>query len=95
MNNVHLHKAYKIVEKKHKRYSDHYGIPATDCLVVPVKNYGEDLCCDVRWEDDNGELQLKENVIFNREYLIPIHPILDPSRHEMWTHYYSQHQETN
>lgn len=88
MNNIHLHKAYKIVEKKHKKYSEHYSIPAGECLVVPLKDYGADVCCDVRWEDSNGELQLKQNVIFTKEYLMPIQPLLDQSRQEMWEHFY-------
>lgn len=93
MNNIHLQKPYKILQRKHKKYSDHYGIPAIDALVVPVRDFGEEVCCDVRWEDSNGELQFKEKVIFSKEYLIPIQPLLDQSRHEMWYHYYSQHQE--
>lgn len=88
MSSIHLLKPYKILQRKHKKYAAHYDIPSQDCLVIPVKDYGEDICCDVRWEDSNGELQIKEKVFFNREYLVPIHPILDPSRHEMWMHYY-------
>jgi hypothetical protein len=92
MTNIKLGTAYKIIETRHKRYIEHYQIPAPECLVVPVKSYGSDLACQVRWEDEWGVLHLKENLLFNSENLKPINPLLDSRLFEIWQHYHAEAQ---
>lgn len=86
--NIHLRKPYKILPHKTKRYAQHYQIPAETCLVIPLRDYGDEVACDVRWEDDNGELQMKEQVIFNTENLEPINKLINTELYELWEHYY-------
>jgi hypothetical protein len=86
--NLKLTKAYKIVPQKLKRYESHYKMPADRSLVVPLKILGEEVSCDIRWEDDNGELQLLQNKIFLADNLVPLNPMLDVKLHELWQHYY-------
>jgi hypothetical protein len=86
---VQLGKPYKISQHKLKRYADHYNIPSDNCVVVPVKSFGDDLSCEVRWEDANGELQLRNDLLFSQENIEPLNAFKDPALHELWQHYYS------
>ncbi len=88
MTNIKLGTGYKIIETRIKRYNSHYQIPAHDCLVVPLKSYGEDLSCEVRWEDEYGVLHSKSALLFNNENLKPLNPLLDSKLFEIWQHYY-------
>jgi hypothetical protein len=90
MSFIRLKQPYKIAQHKLKRYSLHYNIPADNCLVIPVKDYGDDVACDVRWEDDNGELQMKERLFFKAENIEPIDGIRNYLLHELWAHYYDR-----
>ena len=88
MANIKLGTGYKIIETRYKRYIEHYQIPASECLVVPLKSYGQDFSCEVRWEDGYGVLHVKESLLFNSENLKPLNPLLDSKLFEIWQHYY-------
>jgi hypothetical protein len=85
---IHITKPYKIVPSKHKRYGSHYNIPADRALVVPMKMLGTEVSCDVRWEDDNGEHKILQNIVFVSDYLVPLNVFIDQQLHELWQHYY-------
>ena len=86
---IHLKQPYKITLHKLKRYAAHYNIPAESCVVVPVASFGHDHSCEVRWENANGELQLKNGLFFSEENIEPLDALKDPGLHEIWLHYYS------
>jgi len=88
MSDIRLKKPYKILSIKHQRYSEHYQIPSGKCLIVPTKAYGDDMACDVRWEDLNGEQQLREKLFFSKENIEPIDPMYNFELHELWVNYY-------
>lgn len=88
MANIKLGTGYKIIETRYKRYIEHYQIPSSECLVVPLKSYGTDLSCEVRWEDEYGVLHSKGPLLFTGENLKPINPLLDSKLFEIWQHYY-------
>lgn len=79
---------YKIAPLRAKRYASHYNIVPERCLIVPLKTLGNEVSCDIRWEDDNGELFLLENKIFVNENLVPLNSMLEPKLQELWQHYY-------
>jgi hypothetical protein len=85
---IHLNQAYRIIPTRFKRYEAHYKIPSADVLVVPLKELGEEVLCDLRWEDSNGVMQVINNVMFVKENLIPLNGMLDVKLLEIWTHYY-------
>lgn len=85
---IHLGQPYKIIERRRKRYDDHYQIPSDKCVIVPLKEYDEDLSCDVHWEDPNGVMQRKSQLLFNQNNLEPLDSITDFQLHEIWQHYY-------
>ena len=72
-----------------KRYAAHYQIPSETCVVVPIKKVGDEFSCDVRWEDANGELQQKTDVLFIAENIEPLNEFVDSSLHDLWKHYYA------
>lgn len=86
---IHLKKPYKIIRARHKRYESHYGIPSADVVVVPLRELGDDMSCDIRWEDPNGQLQVIHNAMFSRDNLEPLNQMLDMKLHEIWSHYYA------
>jgi hypothetical protein len=85
---IHLKKPYKIIQHKHKRYSEHYKIPAENALVVPLKEFGAEVSCDVRWEDGNGELHVIHQILFTNDNIMPLNPLLEDKLHDLWLHYY-------
>lgn len=86
---IKLKQPYKIIQHKQKRYEDHYHIPSNNCVVIPIKQYGDDLSCDVRWEDATGQqLQLKD-LFFSQQNIVPLDPLKDFKLHELWEHYYA------
>jgi hypothetical protein len=87
---VHLNKPYKVVGYKQKRYDAHYHIPSAESLVVPTRNFGDEVLCDVRWEDDNGELKVLHEKMFMNDNLIQLNPMLDEKLFEIWEHYYNR-----
>jgi hypothetical protein len=85
-----LNAPYKIIHHKQKRYESHYLIPAATTLVVPLKELGEEVSCDVRWEDTNGELKVLHNKLFIVDNLVPLNAMVDVKLHEIWEHYYDK-----
>src|ERR1043165_1588940 len=83
-----LNKPYRILTTRVKRYATHYQIPAEYSLVVPVKALGEEVLCDIRWEDENGELHVIHNALFVNSNLIPLNQLPDGKLIELWEHYY-------
>ena len=80
---------YKIEPHQVKKYAAHYNISPQKCLIVPVKLFGNEASCDIRWEDDNGEVFLLQNKFFECENLVPLSSMLDVKLHELWQHYYN------
>lgn len=87
---IHLNKPYKIIDFRQKRYDVHYNIPSANSLVVPVKNFGDEVLCDVRWENENGELKVLHEKMFTNENLIRLNPLIDEKLFEIWAHYYKE-----
>jgi hypothetical protein len=87
---IRINTPYKIIQHKLKRYEAHYQIPAAQALVVPLKELGEEVSCDVRWEDSNGELQVLHNKLFIVDNLIQLNAMVDVKLHEIWEHYYEK-----
>jgi hypothetical protein len=85
---IKLTKPYKIASHKVKRYTLHYGIPAERVVVVPMKLLGAEVLCDIRWEDENGELQFLDNKMFLIDNLVPLNPLLELELQQLWEHYY-------
>ena len=88
--NIRLNKPYKIIRERLKRYTSHYRIPADKALVVPIKKFGNEVSCDIRWEDERGRLHLIENRIFVSENLVPLNALSEMELFELWEHYYSE-----
>ncbi len=88
-----LNKPYRIAPSKVKRYADHYQIPAAYSLVVPMKALGEEVLCDIRWEDDNGELHVLHKAMFVYNNLVPLDQLPDGKLFELWNHYYEREAE--
>jgi len=82
-----IDRPYKIIPPKHKRYGAHYSIPAGEVVVMPVKELGDEVLCDVRWEDDGGHLHVLHNAVFVKENLTPLDAMLDNDLFEIWDHY--------
>lgn len=80
---------YKIATRRVKKYAAHYNINPELCLIVPTRVYGDEVSCDIRWEDANGELRLLQDKFFVCENLVPLNEMLDPKLMELWTHYYN------
>lgn len=87
--NIHLNQPYKIVPLRDMRYDRHYNIPSADSLVVPIRNFGDEVLCDVRWENENGELKVLHEKMFINENLIPLNPLIEEKLFELWDHYYN------
>ena len=86
---VHLNQPYKIIPTRYKRYESHYGIPAADVVVVPIKELGEEVSCDIRWEDNDGQLHIIQHSMFVKENLVPLNQMVDLKLFEIWNHYYN------
>jgi len=80
---------YKIEPHQAKKYAAHYNILPQKCLIVPVKLFGNEASCDIRWEDDNGESFLLQNKFFECENLVPLNSMVEVKLHELWQHYYN------
>lgn len=68
----------------------HYNIPSAKSLIVPVKNFGDEVLCDVRWENENGELKVLHEKMFTSGNLIRLNPLIDEKLFEIWAHYYGE-----
>lgn len=81
---IHLNKPYKIIQRKQKRYQEHYHIPADNCVVIPVKEFGEDLSCVVRWEDGEGKIHEESGLFFNNQNIEPLDTMKDYELADLW-----------
>lgn len=79
---------YKISLNRAKRYAAHYNINPERCLIVPLRIFGSEASCDIRWEDDNGELHHLQNKFFVIDNLVPLNAMLEPNLADLWKHYY-------
>lgn len=80
---IHLKKPYKIIAIMAKRYHDHYHIPASQCLVIPLKRLDEDVSCCVHWQDDGG-IHTLFNMMFASENLEPVNDVGHEELFELW-----------
>lgn len=87
MENIRIGKPYKVSEHKHKQYQKHYEIPIENCVVVPVKKYGDQISCDLRWKEATGTLQQREDLMFSSAYLEPLDAMKDFQLYELWEDY--------
>ena len=87
MENIRIGKPYKVSEHKHKQYQKHYEIPIENCVVVPVKKYGDQISCDLRWKDAGGTLEQREDLMFSSAYLEPLDAMKDFQLYELWEDY--------
>ncbi len=87
MEKISLGKPYKVSEHKHKQYNKHYEIPVPNCVVVPVKKYGDQISCDVRWKDESGETKHRDDLMFSSAYLLPLDAMKDFKLHDLWEDY--------
>jgi hypothetical protein len=85
---IRLNEPYKIIAYKHERYEAHYQIPSSAALVVPTLHVGDEVACDVRWENENGELKVLHKKMFIAENLVRLDPLADKGLFEIWQHYY-------
>ncbi len=87
MENIGLGRPYKISEHKHHQYQRHYEIPIEKCVVVPVKKYGDQIACNLRWRDESGDVSTREELVFSSAYLLPVDAMKDYALHELWEEY--------
>lgn len=79
---------YRIIPHRVKQYADHYNILPEKCLIVPVKIFGNEASCDIRWEDDNGTARLLGNKFFSCENLVPLNALHEFELHGIWKQFY-------
>ena len=87
MENIRIGKPYKVSEHKHRQYQKHYEIPVENCVVIPVKKYGDQISCDVRWKESSGEAQQREELMFSSAYRQPLDAMKDFALYELWEDY--------
>jgi len=80
---IHLKNPYKIIPIKEKRYNEHYHIPASQCLIIPIKRMDEDVSCHVHWQDRDGVHTLF-NMMFTSENLEPVDSVGHAELFELW-----------
>jgi hypothetical protein len=91
---MHLNKPYRIKPTRQKRYEAHYHMPADYALVVPQKVLGDEVLCDIRWEDQGGQLHVIHNAMFVNDSLVSLNDRPDTKLKELWEHYYPSASET-
>ena len=80
---------YKIEPHQAKKYAAHYNILPQQCLIVPLKLFGNEASCDIRWIDDRGESFLLQDKFFVCENLVPLNSTLDVELHQLWQRHYN------
>lgn len=85
-----LRRPFKVVAETARQYGPHYNIPTEHSLIVPIKILGEEVSCDIRWEDNNGVLHLLEEKVFAIVNLERVKALADPKLQELWEHYYKR-----
>lgn len=94
MEHICLSKPYKVSEHKHRQYHRHYELPIEKCVVIPVKKYGDQISCNVRWTEDSGQPNQRNELMFSGAYLQPVDAIKDFRLYELWEDYVRAHQPT-
>jgi hypothetical protein len=89
--NIKQYLPYQIVSHRAKKYATHYKISPEKCVIVPLKIFGDEVSCDIRWEDENGEPHLLENKFFACENLIPLNALQEFELHQLWKQNYDAH----
>lgn len=87
---VQLRKPYKIARIREKQYDTHYKIPSKECVIIPIRTYGDQALCDIRWENENGELVVIHQKMFAVQNLLPLDQMLYDKLFEIWKHYYME-----
>jgi hypothetical protein len=85
---IRLKKPYKIVAYLEKTYDEHYAIPSSKTLVVPIKLYDREAQCDVRWQADDGQMYFRSNMMFSTANLVALDRLRDFELFEIFQHYY-------
>lgn len=86
--NIHLNKPYKIIASKHKRYHSHYNIPCEETVVIPLRDLGTEVMCDMRWLNADGTVEVKSNAMFTKDNLVPLNAMIDEKLFDIWMKYY-------
>jgi hypothetical protein len=84
MDKIILNQPYKITQRKHKQYIAHYNIPAERCIVVPLKKFGDQLFCDMKWKDSNEEIQVRNGLMMDIANLEAIDAMRDQDLYSLW-----------
>jgi hypothetical protein len=90
---VSLKKPYKIIANKEKRYTEHYQIPASRCLIIPHDRREEEVLCDVHWREGDG-LRALHNIMFDTENLELVHPTDNSDLFDLWVYFRPLSQKT-
>lgn len=85
---IRLNKPYKIAAYLEKTYDEHYAIPSSKSLVVPVKLFDQEAQCEVRWQADDGQMYLRDHIMFSASNLVPLDRLRDFELFEIFQHYY-------
>jgi hypothetical protein len=80
---IQLNKPYKIVPSMLEVYERHYNVPAALSLVIPTRMLGEEVACDVRWQNNDAQ-QVTCHAVFISENLMPIEPFEDDELYRLW-----------
>jgi hypothetical protein len=56
-------------------------------VVIPVKKYGDQISCDLRWKDESGETKQRDDLMFSSAYLLPLDAMTDFKLHDLWEEY--------
>lgn len=91
--NIHLNKPYLILPIRNKRYSAHYHIPLEDVVVIPLRDLGDEVMCDIRWRNEDGEMQVRHQSMFVSANLIPLNPLIHEDLFRIWMRYYGEVKE--
>lgn len=83
-----LNRPYIIIPSKLKRYQEHYHLPLEGALVVPVRSFGSESSCDVRWWGTDKEQHFIHNVVFIDENLSPMNFMLHDELYRLWLQHY-------
>lgn len=89
MENVHLKTPYKIIPARVKRYTDFYGIPAENCIIIPIKAYGDQVNSEAIWKVDDT-IERREGLMFSADNLEAVTLKKDFRMFSVWEEYRGQ-----
>jgi hypothetical protein len=84
MERITLNQPYKIAQRKHKQYIAHYSIPAERCIVIPLKRFGDQLLCDIKWKDASEEIHIRQGLMMDIANLEAIDAMRDQDLYSLW-----------